>query len=117
MSRIKSKDTKIEKTLERELKKARLHFEKHFPIYGTPDFVLIDEKVAVFCDSDFWHGKIGKEKFRKMKKFWKQKIINNVKRDKKVNSALKSKGWKVVRLSEKNIMKNPEKCIEKIMKA
>ncbi len=114
MSRIRSKDTKIEKTIEQKLSESEIPFKKHYQIFGKPDFVLKKERIAIFCDSDFWHGKIKNEKFRRMNEFWKKKILKNVARDKKVNSTLKKEGWKIIRLNELEITKHPEKCIRKI---
>ena len=57
MSRIRSKDTKIELELRKELWSRSLRYHKNIKtIPGKPDIAFIGKKVAVFCDSEFWHG-------------------------------------------------------------
>ena len=57
MSRIKGKDTKCELAVGALLSGAGFRFETHArDLPGRPDFVLRDERVAVFVDGDFWHG-------------------------------------------------------------
>lgn len=57
MQQVKSKDTKIEVMLRKELWSRGLRYQKNSKkVFGKPDIVFIGKKVAVFCDSEFWHG-------------------------------------------------------------
>ena len=118
MQNIRSEGTKPERIIMSELKKLKIYFSKHAKeIPGKPDIVFRRKKIAVFIDSDFWHGH--KTRFIMPKTntdYWENKIANNKKRDRKVNKALKSDGWCVIRLWEYNIKKHTQKCINKILK-
>ena len=57
VSRIRSKNTRIETTVFRELRARGVHFSRHVAsLSGSPDVVFKRERVAVFIDGDFWHG-------------------------------------------------------------
>ena len=55
MSRIRSKDTKIEMKIAELLRKNKMRYRRHPKLFGSPDFV-VEKKLLVFCDGDFWHG-------------------------------------------------------------
>ncbi|MEX2261796.1 MAG: very short patch repair endonuclease [Bryobacteraceae bacterium] len=76
-------------------------YRKHWPIDGKPDFAWPRLKVAVFVDGCFWHG-CTRCKYlpRSHKQFWKDKIENNVRRDRKVSQRLRRLGWRVMRVRE-----------------
>lgn len=118
MSRIHSSDTKIEIILGKALWKAGFRYRKQCNIFGKPDFVLKKEKIAIFCDSSFWHGymnmKTKRHNFKSNKAFWINKIKNNIERDKKVNHQLKNEGWIVIRFWDFQIINSSKKCILKI---
>ena len=116
MSRIRSKDTKIEKKTASLLRKNKIHYRRFPKIFGSPDFV-VEKKVLVFCDGDFWHGYGYGKKKRPQKKFWRDKIERNMKRDRKVTRKLRADGWSVVRLWEHDIEKRPQSCIGRIRKS
>ena len=120
MQAIKASGTGIEKTLRKALSKEGFRYRLNAKnVLGKPDFVFVREKVAVFCDSEFWHGKNWKEEKKRIgtnKKFWHEKIEGNIRRDKKVNSGLKKEGWKVLRFWGKAVSKNTEKCVLKVKK-
>jgi len=113
MSRIRSKDTKIEKTMSLLLRKNKIHYRRHPKLFGSPDFV-VEKKILVFCDGDFWHGYRYEKKKKPPKKFWRDKIERNMERDRKVGRKLRADGWPVVRLWEHDIKTSPEKCVGKI---
>jgi len=115
MSSIKSKNTSIDKKIESLLKSAKIKFKMYPKMVGNPDFIITDRKVAIFCDGDFWHGYDYKTRKDGLPEFWRNKIENNMKRDKKNNFLLKTIGWKVIRLWEHEIIGNPKKCLEKII--
>ena len=118
MSKIRSKDTKIELAIFRELTKRKIYFQKHYKrALGRPDIALPRKKKAVFIDGDFWHGRnFKKTKDRLPKKYWQAKIEQNIKRDKINRNKLKKDGWKILRIWEYEIKKTPEKSIEKVVK-
>jgi len=118
MSKIKSKNTKLEIEFRKKLWNKNLKYRLHYKISGKPDLVFVSKKIAVFVDSCFWH-KCPKH-FRRPKSrlaYWKPKIERNTTRDKKVNEMLKNEGWKVLRFWEHEIKKNPERCVKKIKNA
>lgn len=118
MSRIRSKETKIEIILFEELRKRKIYFQKHYKgAPGNPDIALPRRKRAVFIDGDFWHGyRFQKTKKRLPKKYWVQKINGNIKRDRRNRAKLKKLGWRVLRIWEHEIEKDLNGAIKKIIK-
>ena len=99
MSRVKNKDTDIEKIVRAELYKKGFRFRKHMKSHpGTPDIVFPKAKVAVFFDGDFWHGYRFPTWENRVSDFWKEKIRKNRDRDRKNFQKLRNMGWKVIRL-------------------
>ncbi|MGM1055725.1 MAG: very short patch repair endonuclease [Bacteroidota bacterium] len=119
MKAVKSKGSKIERTLAQALWKKGARYRKNDnTVYGKPDFTFKGLKIAVFCDSEFWHGKDWKTKKNEHKSnvsFWHQKIERNIERDIEVNEYLQKEGWKVLRFWGKEILKSPDECSEKII--
>lgn len=117
MSKIRSKNTRAEILVFKELQKRKIYFQKHYKCAaGNPDIALPRKKKAVFIDGDFWHGyQFSKQKKRLPKKYWLEKIENNIKRDKRVRAKLKREGWQVLRVWEHEILKNFDKMIDKII--
>ena len=113
MSRIRSKDTKIEMKIAELLRKNKMRYRKHPKLFGSPDFI-VEKKILLFCDGDFWHGYQYARKKKPPKKFWRDKIERNMERDRKVSRKLRADGWHVVRLWEHDIETSPEKCVGKI---
>lgn len=121
MSSIKSNNTAFElgfmKLLSQKLYPAGFRYRKHSKnIIGKPDIVFIKQKVAVFLDSDFWHGNKYPCEYPIKQTYWQEKIARNVERDKFVNKMLRKDGWKVLRFREKDIRKNPAKLTERVIK-
>lgn len=116
MSKIRSRDTSIEKIIFRELRKRKIYFQRYYSkAIGNPDIALTKKKKAVFIDGDFWHGyRFSKIKNRLPKKYWQAKIESNIKRDKKNRAKLKREGWKVLRIWEHEIKKNLDGVMKKI---
>jgi DNA mismatch endonuclease, patch repair protein len=118
MKQVKYKDSKIEIMLRNELWSRGLRYRKNITnIEGKPDIAFIGKKVAVFCDSEFWHGYNWEERkkdFKSHKEFWIPKIEHNMQRDAKVNKILKLQGWTVLRFWGKNIKNNTSECADKI---
>lgn len=118
MHQVKSKDTKIEVMLGKELWSRGLRYQKNSKkVLGKPDIVFIGKKVAVFCDSEFWHGydwSNKKREFKSHQDFWIPKIERNIARDKEVNEELKNLGWIVLRFWGNDIKKNLQACADQI---
>ena len=113
MSRIRSKDTKIELAVADILSSNKIPFARHPKITGSPDF-LVGGTMAVFCDGDFWHGFRYDRKRKPRKKFWRDKIERNMRRDRYVSGRLRREGYSVIRLWEHDIVKRPDACLAKI---
>ena len=121
MSRIKSKNTKLDLTMKSLLLEKKIEFEMYPKMIGAPDF-LLSSKLVLFCDSGFWHGR-NWTKLRKQlargndPEYWVRHIAKNRKRDRKVNKLLREEGYLVLRVWDEEINKFPEKSIQKIEKA
>lgn len=116
MSRIRGKNTKIEDKMKKILNQNNIKFVQHPKILGNPDF-LVEKKILMFCDGDFWHGYNYDDKKKPAKKFWTDKIEGNIHRDTKISRKLRTQGWSVLRFWEHDIENRPEFCIERILRS
>ena len=121
MSHIRSKDTKIEVSLRKALWHKGYRYRKNYKnLPGKPDIALTKYKIAVFCDSEFFHGKDWEESLLPQirrgsnSEFWEKKITANMDRDSEVNRKLESMGWIVIRFWGKDIKKNLDSCVKTI---
>lgn len=120
MSRVKSKDTKLEIGFRKILWGLGCRYRKNNKKYfGKPDLVSPSRKLAVFLDSCFWHG--CKKHIRlpaQNKDYWKKKIARNVQRDKTVNKHYRKKEWIAIRIWEHQLKTETQtkKEAEKIMR-
>jgi len=80
-------------------------WRRHYPVKGHPDFVFINERVAVFVDGCFWHGHGCRKIPEENSEFWRKKIEYNKKHDNAVNEMLKGRGWQVYRIWECKLKK------------
>ena len=114
MSRIRNKDSEIEILLRKELWRRGLRYRKNVKsVIGKPDIVFISKKVAIFCDSEFWHGfnwEERKQDFKTNEGFWISKIERNIQRDIDVSEQLRKQGWNVQRYWGEYIKKNLIEC-------
>ena len=120
MKQVKNKDSVIEIALRKELWNRGLRYQKNVTkIFGKPDLVFKGKKVAVFCDSEFWHGYNWEERkkdFKSHQEFWIPKIERNMQRDIEVTEELQKQGWKVLRFGGNEIKKDVSGCAEIIEK-
>lgn len=120
MKQVKSKGSKIEVMLMKELWSRGLRYRKNVKsVYGKPDIAFIGKKVAVFCDSEFWHGYNWEERkhdFKSHQEFWIPKIERNIERDREVTVKLELDGWTVLRFWGRDIKKNLSECADIIEK-
>jgi DNA mismatch endonuclease Vsr len=118
MQAVKSKGSKIELKLAKAMWKKGFRYRKNDKtVFGKPDFTFKGLKIAIFCDSEFWHGKdweIKKHEHKSNIEFWHKKIERNIQRDKDVNKKLLNDGWKVLRFWGRDIEKKLDFCISEI---
>lgn len=118
MQHVRNKDSEIELLLRKELWRRGLRYRKNVKsIPGCPDIAFKKLKIAVFCDSEFWHGfdwENRKSDIKTNRDFWIKKIERNISRDKEVNEILESGGWTVLRFWGKDIKKNLSECADTI---
>jgi DNA mismatch endonuclease (patch repair protein) len=124
MSAIKSKNTRPEVALRRALWSQGLRYRinvKTLP--GKPDIVFSKERIAVFCDGDFWHGhnwairglpSLDAE-LERYSQFWRDKIFGNIKRDEENTTSLQLDGWTVIRFWESDIKADVAKCADTVI--
>ena len=120
MRRIRSKNTKIELALRKALWSKGYRYRKNYAILpGKPDIAMTKYKIAIFCDSEFFHGKDWEILRPQLEKgnngeFWIKKISRNRERDDEINKALLFRGWTVIRFWGKDILKNTDECVRVI---
>lgn len=123
MQRIRSKDTSIEVILRKALWHKGFRYRKNYKkLPGSPDIVLTKYKVAIFCDSEFFHGKEWEVKKPKLEKsnnpdFWISKIEKNMQRDAENDQKLLFLGWTVIHFWGHEILKDTNQCIKVIEEA
>lgn len=117
MSRIRSRNTSIDLAMKDLLSKTRIKFQMYPKMKGNPDFVLEKNRIAIFCDGDFWHGYNYHGKKRLRKKYWRDKIEENMRRDRRTTRHLRAEGWTVLRFWEHDLKKRPELCMRRIDKS
>lgn len=117
MVNIKGKNTSIELCLRKALWNKGIRYRKNYKkLPGKPDIAITKYKIAVFCDSEFFHGKdweILKPRIERGSNsdYWLKKISNNRIRDDEVNKQLLFRGWTVIRFWGKDIQKNLDECV------
>lgn len=127
MARIRGKETQVERTVFRLLHQRRVSFSTHVrSLPGCPDIVFRSCKLAVFIDGDFWHGRQWKarglpsleKQFAKAraKEYWVNKISRNVTSDRANAARLRRLGWKVMRLWESNVNRDPQRQVARILR-
>jgi len=121
MSRVRSTGSAIERKLGSALWKAGFRYRKHYKILGKPDFALVSAKIAIFCDSEFWHGyrwgNRAKTAFKTNQSYWFDKIERNRQRDRRVRRQLEREGWLVFRFWGREIDSNVDACVSQVKKA
>lgn len=121
MQAIRSKDTTIELRLRKALWERGIRYRKNYKkLIGKPDIAITKYKIAVFCDSDYWHGYDWENRNQRIKSnrdYWVPKIERNMERDREVAAALQNEGWLVLRFWEWQIRKHLDECIGAILQA
>ncbi len=119
MSKIRGKDTKIEVKLRLALWHLGIRYRKNYKrLPGSPDIALTKYRIAVFCDSDFFHGynwDARKCKIKSNRDYWIHKIEENIQRDREYDNLLAEKGWIVLHFWEHQINKDLHGCVKEIL--
>ena len=120
MRKIKSNKTTPELLLHKALSKEKIRYKKNYKkLVGSPDIVLLQDKIAIFIDGEFWHGYKWEDKKPRIKSnrgYWIPKIERTIARDKRYSRLLRKEGWKVLRFWQHQVKKDVEKCLKKIKK-
>ena len=85
-------------------------------MFGKPDFVFIELKLAIFVDGCFWHGcpKHCNQPANN-RAFWRRKLTANKARDRVVARALRRAGWRLMRVWEHELArKNQERLVRRL---
>lgn len=120
MSRIRSKDTSIEVRLRKALWHKGYRYRKNYKgLPGSPDIVLTKYYLAIFCDSEFFHGKDWELLKARLEKgnnseYWIKKIGRNRERDYEIDKKLLFMGWNVLHFWGKDILENTDECVKVI---
>lgn len=121
MQAIRSKDTTIELLLRKALWERGVRYRKNYKkLIGKPDIAITKYRIAVFCDSDYWHGYDWGNRNQRIKSnrdYWVPKIERNMKRDQEVTERLQHEGWIVLRFWEWQIRKKLSECVENVLQA
>ncbi len=120
MSRIKGKDTSIEIKLRKALWKKGYRYRKNYKgLPGRPDICITKYKIAIFCDSEFFHGKDWKILRPKVVKgnngnYWGKKIDENIKRDLEIDKELLTLGWTIIHFWGQEINEKIDECVKTV---
>lgn len=118
MQAVKSKGSKIELALAKSLWVKGYRYRKNNnSVYGKPDLTFKSQKIAIFVDGDFWHGRnweVRKYDHKSNQEFWLKKIAKNIERDLAVNEKLMSDGWVVLRFWGSDVKKDLLNCTNQI---
>lgn len=123
MQHIRSKDTSIEIILRKALWHQGIRYRKNYKaLPGTPDIAITKYRIAIFCDSDFFHGKDWEQLKLRLENgsnslYWIRKISRNRERDNEVNKTLQFQEWTVLRFWGKDIASNTDACVAVIKEA
>ncbi|WP_281227624.1 very short patch repair endonuclease [Flavobacterium aquiphilum] len=115
MRAIRSTNTKDEVRLAKALWSLGYRYRKNNKtVFGKPDLTFKQLKIAIFVDSEFFHGKDWEDRKKPQTntEFWQKKIERNIQRDVEVTNYLESQNWKVIRFWSHEIEKKLEDCID-----
>lgn len=114
-------DTRCELALRRELWRRGFRYRLHVPgLPGRPDIVFPRDRLVVFCDGDFWHGRDLESRLAKLAKghnggYWVAKVRRNAARDRENDRALEAQGWVVVHVWETDILRAPHESADRVV--
>ena len=123
MRNIRNRDSAIELRLRKALWHRGYRYRKNWKaLPGTPDIVLTRYQIAIFCDSEYFHGKDWDQLQQRIRcgnnpEFWEKKIAGNIQHDLDVTAELKGLGWKVIRFWGNGIKRDLDGCIRTVEEA
>ena len=121
MANVSLKGGKSETMLAKELWRNGIRYRKNYKkIPGSPDIAITKYKIAVFVDGEFWHGEnweVRKAKLKNNREYWIEKIEENISRDRRNDELLIDMGWIPLHFWEKEIKKEMDNCINRIIDA
>jgi DNA mismatch endonuclease (patch repair protein) len=92
-------------------------WRRRWPLFGKPDFVFPNARLAVFVDGCFWHScRLHGSLPQSNRDFWIRKLERNVQRDKLVGRTLRNSDWRVLRIWQHEL-RAPLKVSIKVNKA
>lgn len=90
-------------------------WRRHLDLPGRPDFSFPRQKLAVFVDGCFWHGCPRCYRAPETRsEFWRNKVGGNRARDRRVSRQLRKMGWRVARVWECTLQRQPEAVARKV---
>jgi|SRR6478736_6338945 len=115
MAAIRSRDGEAEVRLRRELWRRGWRYRLHVVgVVGKPDIVFSRQRVVVYVDGDFWHGRsllreagarpLGNSFGSRGKRWWTQKLLRTIERDRYVGAQLEAQCWLVIRIWESDVL-------------
>lgn len=116
----KKRDTTPEVFLRRALWREGLRYRVAVgSLPGKPDVVFPRQRVVIFCDGEFWHGRNWRTRRAKLLRgtnaaYWIEKIERNVARDRATNAKLRRAGWRVLRFWESDVLRDTERIVKVI---
>jgi len=123
MRRNRPRDTSAELLLRKALWHRGLRYRLHVRnLPGKPDIVFPRDRIVVFVDADFWHGRDWEKRKAKLERganrdYWVAKMEYNIERDKRNTLELQNQGWAVIRLWETDIKNDLEGAVKEVYEA
>jgi DNA mismatch endonuclease (patch repair protein) len=119
MAAVKGRDTGPELALRRALYAAgargwRCH--RH-DLPGKPDLAFARARLSVFVDGAFWHGRPDRYWQGRSGPYWDAKIARNQARDRRVDAELEALGWRVLRLWDDDVDRDPGAAARRVLDA
>lgn len=88
-------------------------WRRHYPVKGHPDFVFIENRVAIFVDGCFWHGhNCRNTKPVENAEYWRRKQERNILHDQVITNLFIDRGWTVIRIWECELTKKNRSILD-----
>jgi DNA mismatch endonuclease, patch repair protein len=124
MRAVRMRGTAPENELSRGLRRAGMRFRTQYPIVGKPDIAFPRQRLAVFVDGAFWHGRSWKSRgytsleaqFANWRNgdWWLEKVRANLRRDHRQTRQLRRRGWSVVRVTDDEIARSLDRAVSRV---
>ena len=115
-NRKNRKRTGPEKNMIQILKELYLNFEVEFPVFFAGEWkvydFLVEEKLLIEVDGNYWHAKIDKESKTRVSKYYQ---LKNKRNDYLKTFAAKKRGYKMLRFWEDDLLDKREEVVSKIL--